>query len=1006
MYPKSLSMKNLFFTTLLLLFVFGSLKSQVYRYIPDSSFRNALKVDYACPFDLSGDSLDISSTIVTVSSIGFNLRFKHIRSIDGIQFFTSLIALDCSYNLIDSISELPPNLRSFQCIDNNLTALPPLPDSLESLVVNSNNLTLLPILPPNITTLGFGQNHISSLAVLPSMLYALYCNNNNLTALPSIIPSSLTVLNCNGNRISSLPPLPPNMYQLYCDSNDLTSLPTLPIVLQELYCSNNHLTLLPTLPTSLTKLYCDHNNLSVLPTLSDTLVELYCGYNNLTSLPTLSRSLGQLDCSHNYLTTIPPITPELWWIYCSFNRITILPRLNVYSYWSFAMSCDSNLLTSIPDLPVGCYQFNCNYNNLDSLPNLPNTLSGLSCSHNNLTFVRSWPSNIVGVDCSYNRLTELPPFSESTYYFICSHNNLNVLPSIPTSFIMGQLDVSYNTYLSCLPRLPNEMYSFRYDNTSISCIPNIPIRIDSCYPPILSMPLCIPFMDSCPSYVSIAGQIYQDANSDCILDTLENKLSGIRVMIQRIGADSFALSSNVNGMYNSDTLSFGFYVNHLDTLELPFVVSCPLSGNDSVLIDSSHFSDYNRNFALECKPGFDIGTIGLVCTTATRPASIVTFSVHAGDMAKLYGASCTSISGDIVLTYSGRIAYASAHAGSIIPDSILPNRLVWKIADFSTIDFFEDIKPNFYIDSSAVAGDLLCFTTEVTPTIGDRVPSNNSFSQCFTVRTSYDPNIKDVAPNGSVTASQGWMYYTIHFQNTGGSYAENIYVWDTIDASLDLNTIQVMGSSHHQFMQVYPSGRAVKFNFIHVNLLDSGTNEQASHGYVQYRIKLKAGLSEGLNIQNTASILFDLNTPVVTNTTSTIICNTPSQVTQYIIWGEGPTEVIVGLHHYSKTGIYTDILINSAGCDSVVKTIVDVFAGIDVVSPSRILFFPNPANTQVIIQLEGNSNVPLKVFDIYGRTVFSSDIMSNKYIVKTEFFQEGTYIIQCGNRHEKLVVKH
>ena len=34
------------------------------------------------------------------------------------------------------------------------------------------------------------------------------------------------------------------------------------------------------------------------------------------------------------------------------------------------------------------------------------------------------------------------------------------------------------------------------------------------------------------------------------------------------------------------------------------------------------------------------------------------------------------------------------------------------------------------------------------------------------------------------------------------------------------------------------------------------------------------------------------------------------------------------------------------------------------------------------------------------------EIINNKYVVNTESFIEGTYIIQGGLRHEKLVMKH
>jgi hypothetical protein len=60
--------------------------------------------------------------------------------------------------------------------------------------------------------------------------------------------------------------------------------------------------------------------------------------------------------------------------------------------------------------------------------------------------------------------------------------------------------------------------------------------------------------------------------------------------------------------------------------------------------------------------------------------------------------------------------------------------------------------------------------------------------------------------------------------------------------------------------------------FDNIALPDSTTNEAGSHGFVQYSVRAKAGLPNGAQIPNTASIYFDFNLPVVTNAThSTLV---------------------------------------------------------------------------------------------------------------------------------------
>ena len=60
---------------------------------------------------------------------------------------------------------------------------------------------------------------------------------------------------------------------------------------------------------------------------------------------------------------------------------------------------------------------------------------------------------------------------------------------------------------------------------------------------------------------------------------------------------------------------------------------------------------------------------------------------------------------------------------------------------------------------------------------------------------------------------------------------------------------------------------ALLFTFNNILLPDSNTNEPASHGYVIYSIETDSGLFAGTMINNTADIYFDLNEPVITNTT-------------------------------------------------------------------------------------------------------------------------------------------
>ena len=114
-------------------------------------------------------------------------------------------------------------MAELECSHDGLTALPPLPSDLTQLYCDCNEISALP-------------------NSLPSTLVTLFCSDNILTALPTTLPLTLTELYCCGNKLQVLPDLPPDLQVLACDDNNLTTLPALPSTLTDLYCEGNPIT--------------------------------------------------------------------------------------------------------------------------------------------------------------------------------------------------------------------------------------------------------------------------------------------------------------------------------------------------------------------------------------------------------------------------------------------------------------------------------------------------------------------------------------------------------------------------------------------------------------------------------------------------------------------------------------------------------------------------------------------------------------------------------------------
>ena len=93
---------------------------------------------------------------------------------------------------------------------------------------------------------------------------------------------------------------------------------------------------------------------------------------------------------------------------------------------------------------------------------------------------------------------------------------------------------------------------------------------------------------------------------------------------------------------------------------------------------------------------------------------------------------------------------------------------------------------------------------------------------------------------------------------------------ETIDAS-------------HTFQFTTHNQSGLQWTFNDIRLVDSVHNEPLSHGYIVYRVKPIAGLNVGDSIANSATIYFDFNPGVRTNTQLTLIGARPIALPQPIV---------------------------------------------------------------------------------------------------------------------------
>lgn len=232
-------------------------------------------------------------------------------------------------------------------------------------------------------------------------------------------------------------------------------------------------------------------------------------------------------------------------------------------------------------------------------------------------------------------------------------------------------------------------------------------------------------------------------------------------------------------------------------------------------------------------------------------------------------------SGVVMLTLDSAILFINSDP---VPDSSLASAYYWHYDSLGVYDF-EDITLTVQMPPFTSMGQDLTSTVAVTIPGGTGADTTITDSLVQVLVCAYDPNDKiadpiGFTPEGYIPMDQEWMEYTVRFQNTGNDTALHVRIIDQISPYLDLTSLELLGYSHAVNVSLEPT-RKVAFNFNGINLPDSTVNFNGSQGFCKFRFKILPGLPTGTVINNFASIFFDQNPAVITNTTKTTLYECP-----------------------------------------------------------------------------------------------------------------------------------
>ncbi|MBR9861705.1 hypothetical protein GYB22_13350 [bacterium] len=171
-----------------------------------------------------------------------------------------------------------------------------------------------------------------------------------------------------------------------------------------------------------------------------------------------------------------------------------------------------------------------------------------------------------------------------------------------------------------------------------------------------------------------------------------------------------------------------------------------------------------------------------------------------------------------------------------------------------------------YPASSFTNGDKLSMMSYLNPdwTAMDHYPKSDTSDFTITIVAAYDPNQKNCSKDSIFTVTDRELVYTVHFQNTGDTFARDVIVTDELAEALDISSLNVFAASHDYSYSLV--GRTLWVNFENINLPDSSEDYDASQGFFTFSINLKPEIFKDSIIENSASIFFDFEDPIITNT--------------------------------------------------------------------------------------------------------------------------------------------
>ncbi len=473
-------------------------------------------------------------------------------------------------------------------------------------------------------------------------------------------------------------------------------------------------------------------------------------------------------------------------------------------------------------------------------------------------------------------------------------------------------------------------------------------------------------------YCTIEGTVYHDGNNNCVQEVGEIGIPNTQIKISSSTFGTVYTYTNASGYYSykvpsgiytvSQTLPAHHYLSACQINDIPLAITastgCLNTINFADSADTTHDMHISTwNYAPPVA-GNTYSQITIVTNEGTVPEDslLITYKPDAQFYAPTFVNSCY---------FSWTTNYYSADS--------MPS-----LAPGASTRFYMNyhVPANISVGSNVTFRDTAVHLQPTSNISTDATPWNNTRLYTTQVVASYEPNFKEVSPKGSGSAgmiphTDSVLEYMVHFQNTGAWMAENVTVIDTLDDNLEWTTLRPVYSSSPCEVTLTQNGprKIAKFVFNNINLPTRSSDEQRSSGIFTYTIHIKPTLPVGTAFRNRASIYFDYNEPVMTNTTLNTLSSSGAN------------------NHVNNTTI---------------------------TAANSFTIYPNPAenNFSAVVSSEIAANAEMRIADITGRTMLIKAVSLQKgsqtIPVDASNLSSGTYIVTLNTgssvQTQKLVI--